>query len=966
MLLFIVLTIAFIFGMSLSAFFAFEAGGYFLLPASAFLALGILPFWMKHGAYIVRGDFAAIREDDEPVPALTIIFLILFFICFGCWRHSSAGLTNYKGHLLNIVEKEDDYASWLVRGTVIEEPRLRGDYLEVLIQPEVIRTYETKRVRNEDTGRMESQMQKSEPSKVTGGLILAQVYDDSEAFSEVAFRQVVELQGSLFEPSVKRNPGALDYRQYLRNRGIFRTIRIVPRRSELRIIDEVAGGAVWYRFALYVKNEVLKVIKQTMPYPESSFLGGVLLGLRGGLDPRVSQEFRMTGVSHVLAVSGLHVTIIAGLLYGIFTIFKVPVKVFAPIIVFSLFTFALIVGWPSSAVRAALMNSLFVLSKAYLKDYGFKLSVIFSLSVAANFILFMNPLQLTEPSFVLSVMAIYSLAMFSEPSGEMLRKMLRGPGLLVATVSFFMFFTAVIVRGSLVVHPYFFPMTFVYIITSAVLANKLAEKSSFQSFAFEMLPNWLQGFLGAQIAIFIAMMGPLSAFYFGQLSLAAPIANLIAIPLIGLIVQIGLIAGLSGAFVPIIGIYIALVLNAANWLGVRFFLGMASFFAAIIPFPRISQPEFSQLAFYYLCLHLYFFWPDIVVWSKAIRASLIEVWKDPDYKASLSMTGGVLVFGLFISIMTVSSGEPRPDMRLTMLDVGYGSCLLIEEGRRTIMIDSALNDVLAGVDRGERVIQPALSSKKIRQLDAVILSSALPERISGLNSVLEHYRVNKIYAPFHIPTDGRTLTFAEYTQKFTLGDRRTEMRIRRGELITTPPSYYWELAFDSFNELIRNVNRYNIQVEQIAAGDLIAFGKIEVLYPKDIGDSFHQIYDGLLLNIKYRDKSFMYLSGNTFPLEDLENIRPHVIFVAQLPYPLDRLEDYVSRSGVHSVAVSYRFPTSSMLDGFHLAGTIRQRSRTYPSVFRDWNVPVYMTNNTGAVQVDCFRDRIEVIPYINE
>ena len=96
--------------------------------------------------------------------------------------------------------------------------------------------------------------------------------------------------------------------------------------------------------------------------------------------------------------------------------FRVPLRVFAPIIAFSLFTFALIVGWPSSAVRAALMNSLFILARAYLAGLGFKMSVLFSLSVACVFILFMSPLQLTEPSFTLSVMAIYALAMFSAPS----------------------------------------------------------------------------------------------------------------------------------------------------------------------------------------------------------------------------------------------------------------------------------------------------------------------------------------------------------------------------------------------------------------------------------------------------------------------------------------------------------------------------------------------------------------------
>lgn len=47
-------------------------------------------------------------------------------------------------------------------------------------------------------------------------------------------------------------------------------------------------------------------------------------------------------------------------------------------------------------------------------------------------------------------------------------------------------------------------------------------------------------------------------------------------------------AGLIGAFVPVVGMPLALVLNAANWLGVKFFLGMATFFAILILISRVS------------------------------------------------------------------------------------------------------------------------------------------------------------------------------------------------------------------------------------------------------------------------------------------------------------------------------------------------------------------------------------------
>lgn len=980
MFIFILLSLSFIAGMGIAVITGATTSGLFLLLSAVFTTCGVIPFWFRHGANIATGNFQLVREDEEPLPMLSIFFLMLAFSCVGSFRYISELNSDFPGHLKKICEKYEDSTTWNVRGIIMEEPKLKGDHLELLISPQTIRRVEKKRVRvsrksqSEDkkkTGKsgFETVVNMTEGEAVKGGLILAQVFEDTEAFRQVGFNQTVEIEGQLSEPSERRNPGSLDYKKYLRNRGIYRTVRIVPRKASLRVLEDEKGGAWWYRFALHIKEEVLKVIKRTMPYPESSFLGGVLLGLKGGLPAKVSQEFRMTGVSHVLAVSGLHVTIIAGLLFGLFTMFKVPLRVFAPMIVFSLFTFALIVGWPSSAVRAALMNSLFILSRAYLKERGFKLSVLFSLCVASDFILLSSPLQLTEPSFVLSVMAIYALAMFSEPAGEMLRKILRGPGLLFAFLATISFFLAVIIKKDLVLIPGFFPATFFYIIASAYISSRLANTSSFQSFAFEMLPSWLQGFLGAQIAIFLAMMGPLSAFYFGQLSLAAPVANIIAIPLIGIIVQLGLIAGLIGAFIPGIGIYIALILNAANWLAVKFFLAMATFFSILIPFPRVSQPGFAELAIYYLILHLFFFRKELLVWSKAISSAVLDIWEDPDYKISLTMMA-VLFFIVLSSsgVWLLSSIETRPEFRATMLDVGFGSSVLLESNNRVFLIDSGLNDTLAEVDRGERVIQPALSGKRISQIDAVILSSALPERISGLSSVLHTYKVNKIYAPFPIPADLNRVSFEYFAKNFSLGDLKMEKKLKRGLNAGMPPDFYWEIAYESYNRLIEDIKKFGIPFVQVKAGDSIleSDGSIEVLYPPKITKKFSVYYDGLILKISSKDRNLLYCAGNVHPLNKVANFNPDFILLADLPYPYQKFEKFVKNRNPEGVGVSFRFPSSWLIDGYHLSGTISSRNKSYLPRFREWKTPVFVTTNNGAIEIDQERSNFSFKAYVKE
>ena len=976
MLTFILLSLAFIGGMGFAVISGITASGLFLLLTGVFFLCAVIPFWFKHGSTLLSGGYKAIMADDEPIPALSMIFLMLTLMMFGSYKYVVELRNDSSGHFQTICEKYDETTIWRIRGRVTGEPTLRGDYLEVIVQPETMRRVERKRVRVQNDsgpgksgGSYETVDESSEAQTVTGGLLMALVYEDNEVFREVDFNQTVEIEGQLSEASEKRNPGAMDYRQYLRNRGIFRSIRIMPRRAALKVIEQKDSGAAWYRFALYIKNEILRVVKQTMPYPESSFLGGVLLGLKGGLPPKVSQEFRMTGVSHVLAVSGLHVTIIAGLLYGIFTMLRVPLRVFAPLIVFSLFTFALIVGWPSSAVRAALMNSLFILSMAYLKDTGFKMSVIFSLCVASDYILFMSPLQLTEPSFVLSVMAIYALAIFSEPSGVMLRRMLRGPGLAFAALATAAFFISIIVKKSLVLHPYFFQLAFLYVVVTCVVSTKLSDRSTFQSFSFEMLPSWLQSFLSAQIAILVAMMGPLSAFYFGSFSLASPVANLIAIPLVGVIVQLGMIAGLIGSFVPFIGIYIALVLNAANWLAVKFFLGMASFFAVLIPFPRVSQPSFAELVIYYLLLHGFYFRHEIKTWAMAIYGAVSELWNEPEYKTSLSALAIFIVVLMVTGAVFVLSGiERQPDLRMTMLDVGFGSSMMIEAGGKIMLVDAALNDTLAGVDRGERVIQPALSGKQAKEVNAVILSSALPERISGLSSVLSTYRVNKLYVPFPLATDGVRVDFEEYVRLFAFGDIKMEKRLKSGQNAGIPPGYFWELAYESYNRLIEDVHHYGIPVQQIKAGDKIvdAGVNIEVMHPDLSKKVFQQYYDGLILKISYGSQNYVYLSGNAHPLNESVDFKPDFIFIADLPYPYEAFEKFAKSANPEGVAISFRFPSAWLMENFHLSGTISSRNRSYAPRLKQLNFPVYMTSENGAVQVDQLRNTLYTKVFVKE
>lgn len=1002
MVFFIVSTVAYILGMSLASYLEIQSSFIFLVLSILFVAGSVIPFWSRHGDLILAGRFREIFHEEEALPATSMLFFLLAIFFFGVFRYVFALYPMPANHLDRVMSSDNPFTKYTVVGRIIEEPTLKQDYLEVLIQPETVQEFvkapkatsmgkkggkskgkskSKSKGKNKpaapvaapaaaDDGEEPSGSVAAEPPpeiRIDGGMIQAKVYEDSRAFAQMKFNQRIQVTGRFSVPSSRRNPGSLDYQRSLINKGIFRTTRLTSKEGIFKELGSAGYGSPWYRFALYLRAECLKVIKQTIPYPESSFLGGVLLGLRGGVPPHVIKEFRMTGVSHVLAVSGLHVTIIAGLLYGLFTAFRVPLKVFAPFICFFLFTFALIVGWPSSAVRAALMNSLFVLARAYLRDLGFKQSIVFALALAGCYILTMAPLQLTEPSFTLSMMAIYALAMFTDSSEKFLRSCLRGAGLALTTTVILAFYLFLTVNRGIVLHEYFFWVTGAIFIVTFYVSHRLSINSSFQSFSFEMLPKWLQSFAAAQMAIFLGMMGPLSAFYFGTASLAAPLANMIAIPLIGLIVQLGMIAGIIGAFLPVFGVYIALILNAANWLAIKFFLGMAHFFALLIPFPRVSQPGFAELLAYYAILHLVFFHQTVRDYLGAIVEAIIEIWDDPHYRLPLGATLGVVFGGFFfLLIMGMSKVQYRPELRATLLDVGYGSSLLLERGDKAVLIDAGMADDAGNFDAGERTLEPALSGKNIRSVHAVVLTTMLPENITGLFRVMQNFKVVHLYAPFPIPTDGRTIGFHEFLERFSLADRKVEAAVKAGEVITMPPNYYWEQSFLAFNNLIKTVFATGVNVHLLRAGEGIVGmdGVIEFVHPREPPKRFNSYYDAAVVFIRHGRHAMAYASPNVRSWAGLADQPLNILFVAGIPNPSQDFLDFYQRAKPDHVAISFRKPPGWLMDRYYLGKILDGRIFQFNKKFRDWGKDLLRTDQNGAVQVDIIRDRLHLMPFV--
>lgn len=583
----------------------------------------------------------------------------------------------------------------------------------------------------------------------------------------------VVLTGELQLPQAASNPGGFDNRRYLANLGVFGQMFLWPSKDRsgavpLRVVapedgtPRTAGGLVM--FSLRLRDRMLRVIKQTLPFPHSAFAGGVTLGLRNGivdaecvLSPStpqeglgllrqthepcsdfISEEFRRSGVNHVLAVSGLHVTIITVMLVGIFSALRLSRKVTVPIVLLALVVFAIITGARPSTLRAVIMNGLFLLSWAYLEQ-SLRASVLLATPIAASLILLQTPGILTDPAFTLSFGAILSLALLTGPCHRVLSRF-RGNDLVVLGLVV-VAAHAVVARDWLLATAPFFQALFLAGTLALFAAGRALAARGIRlagNRGFGDLPSAVHGFLAAQCGIQLGMMIPLSAYYFSRWSVAGAAANLVAIPLIGVVLQLAMLACLVG-LIPGIGLYAALWLNAANWLASTFFMLVAHHAAHAFPYPFVPRPDGYALAVYYAAVGLFAAWPQVAAWLQGVRW-----WKLRPVRRAVA----------FAALALLLSAWPRPPQadgqtRLTFLSVGYGSSALLQTpDGKNILIDSgyALRDRNRAIE-AERNVLPYLCRLGIRDLDALVLLSARPERISGAAQVLKHCRVRKLILP---------------------------------------------------------------------------------------------------------------------------------------------------------------------------------------------------------------------------
>lgn len=204
-----------------------------------------------------------------------------------------------------------------------------------------------------------------------------------------------------------------DYRaeQYY-SAGKYITATLTATESVTRAEDGFSLTRLIADIRAYLKEFYSKNLNE----PEAAFLQGVTLNDKSGFTDEMYSNFSRSGISHIVAVSGMHLTILCGAMRVLLRKIRLPERVAALLMIpFVLFIIA-VVGFPISAIRAGIMVIITLIGSVFFK----RSDALTSLGVAALLILAFQPLAVLSLSFQLSFAATLGLILLANPIDRVL------------------------------------------------------------------------------------------------------------------------------------------------------------------------------------------------------------------------------------------------------------------------------------------------------------------------------------------------------------------------------------------------------------------------------------------------------------------------------------------------------------------------------------------------------------------
>lgn len=209
-------------------------------------------------------------------------------------------------------------------------------------------------------------------------------------------------------------PGGQKDATYHQGKGIF---LLAYQRGDVSLVK--ADKIPWYLYPAKLRQQLLEILHICLPEDTAGFAQALLLGERSGIDYEVDTAFQITGISHIIAVSGLHVSILFSMVHHLCLKRRLPTVLVGSVVVL---LFGAVVGFTPSVTRACVMLLLMMVAMLFDREYDGPTELAFLVLV----MILVNPLAVTSVSAQLSAGCIVGIFLFQEKLSNWLLERLRG------------------------------------------------------------------------------------------------------------------------------------------------------------------------------------------------------------------------------------------------------------------------------------------------------------------------------------------------------------------------------------------------------------------------------------------------------------------------------------------------------------------------------------------------------------
>jgi len=514
-----------------------------------------------------------------------------------------------------------------------------------------------------------------------------------------------------------------DYKGYLAHRGIYSTMPY----PKIEIL-ETGKGFKPLAWVYSARNYLSQSLAKVLPEPQASLAQGLVLGIRGNIPSSVRDDFNRTGTTHLLAISGLHLSILAGILIsaGIW-LFGRRRYLYIWLAMGTIWLYAIITGMQPPVVRGAIMASLFLTAEFL----GRQRSAITSLAFAAAIMVGISPQVLWSASFQMSFMAMAGLILVTPLFQSMGRKA---------------------VNAALGDRP------------AVAVANSITDGFSVS--------------LGAVIGVW-----PLVAYYFGIISFVSSPATFLTLPALPGIIITGALVGSLALIAP----PPAQVISWLAWFLLSYLLLVVKAFAAI-PLSSLQVSLNPNIVWaYYLTLGIALWLNSHRRQASALTTKSLTLAKSGMNKMtdlfSKLPNRWVIPPLLSVAILVSVAATTMPDNKLhvSFLDVGQGDAILVHKRNQQVLVDGGPSPQSITLELGKKM--PFWD----RTIELVVLTHPSADHVTGLVEVLNRYKVKQVLYPdldYDLPVYDEWLRLVtEKDIKYTIAQAGQEIDLGDGVVI---------------------------------------------------------------------------------------------------------------------------------------------------------------------------------------